>query len=134
MNFIRSLINLPIFILVIVLAITSDESTNFVLKSFDIRITVSVSALILALFFIGYFVGRLDGFFANAPLRAKLREHKKANKALYKEHDKLNKEHEKLSSNFSHLKEDFQQLKISKPGQSKSFREKMSGFFKFKKD
>ena len=134
MNFIRSLIDIPVLILVIVLAVVNDESTKFIFRSFDIKITITVSALILVLFFTGYFVGRLDGYVANAPLRLKLREHKKANKVLNKEHEKLNKEHEKLSSNFSHLKEDFQQLKIAKPEQTKSFKERFANFFKFKKD
>lgn len=134
MNFIRSLIDIPVFILVIILAVVNDESTKFVFKAFDIKITVAVSALILGLFFIGYFIGRLDGYVANAPLRLQLREHKKANKVLNKEHEKLNKEHEKLSSNFSHLKEDFQNLKVSSPEHRKTFKEKLLGLFVFKKD
>ena len=134
MNFIRSLIDIPVFILVIVLAVVNDESTRFVFKSFDIKITVTISVLILVLFFMGYFIGRFDGYVANAPLRLQLREHKKANKVLNKEHEKLNKEHEKLSNNFSHLKEDLQHLKVAKPEQTKSFKERLASFFKFKKD
>ena len=134
MKFIRSLIDIPVFILVIVLAVMNDESTRFVFKSFDIKITVTVSVLILVLFFLGYFIGRFDGYVANAPLRLQLREHKKVNKALNREHEKLNKEHEKLSNNFSHLKEDFQHLKVAKPEQTKPFKERFSNFFKFKKD
>lgn len=134
MKFIRSLIDIPVFILVIVLAVVNDESTRFIFKSFDIKITVTVTMLILVLFFFGYFIGRFDGYVANAPLRLQLREHKKANKALNREHEKLNKEHEKLSNNFSHLKEDFQHLKVAKPEQTKSFKEKFFNFFKFKKD
>jgi len=134
MKFIRSLIDIPVFILVIVLAVVNDESTRFIFKSFDIKITVTVTMLILVLFFLGYFIGRFDGYVANAPLRLQLREHKKANKVLNREHEKLNKEHEKLSNNFSHLKEDFQHLKVAKPEQTKSFKEKFFNFFKFKKD
>ena len=134
MKFIRSLIDIPVFILIIILAVINDESTKFVFKSFNIKITVTVSVLILVLFFAGYLIGRLDGYVANAPLRLQLREHKKANKVLNREHEKLNKEHEKLSNNFSHLKEDFQHLKVAKPEQTKSFKEKFAGLFKFKKD
>lgn len=134
MNFIRSLIDIPVFILVIILAVVNDESTRFVFKSFDIKITVAISALILVLFFAGYFIGRLDGYVANAPLRLQLREHKKANKVLNKEHEKLNKEHEKLSTNFSHLKEDFQNLKVASPEHKKSFKDRLCSFFRFRKD
>ncbi|HCU59069.1 MAG TPA: hypothetical protein DIC64_03715, partial [Alphaproteobacteria bacterium] len=123
-----SLIEIPIFVLIIVLAVINDDYTKFTFKPFDISVTVSLSVLILCLFFIGYFIGRIDGYVAGAPLRAKLRENKKAHKAL-------NKEHEKLTSNFSHLQEDFQRIKASAPEQAKvSFLSKLAGIFKFKKD
>jgi len=128
MNFIRSLIEIPIFVLIIILAVVNDDFTKFSFKPFDLQVTVSLSVLILALFFIGYFIGRLDGYVAGAPLRAKLRENKKAHKAL-------NKEHEKLTSNFSHLQEDFQRIKASAlPEPKESLKSKLSNIFKFKKN
>jgi len=129
MNFIRSLIEVPVFVLVIILAVINDDFTKFVLKPFDISVTISISVLILCLFFVGYFTGRLDGYVANAPLRLKLRENQKAHKAL-------NKEHEKLTSNFSHLQEDFQRIKAtSVPQEEKpSLKVKLGNLFKFKKN
>ncbi|MBR2299668.1 MAG: hypothetical protein IJ870_03740 [Alphaproteobacteria bacterium] len=127
MNFIRSLIELPIFVLIIVLAVINDDYTKFSFKPFEISVTVSLSVLILGLFFLGYFVGRLDGYVAGAPLRAQLRENKKAHKAL-------NKEHEKLTSNFSHLQEDFQRMKAAAPQEAKGLFSKFKTLFVFKKD
>ncbi len=135
MNFIRGIIEIPVFIAVIVLAVINDGFTKFTLKPLDIDVTVSLSVLILGLFIIGYFIGRLDGYVAAAPLRAQLREHKKNNKVLNKEHDKLSKEHEKLNADFSSLKQNFTLLKGQNDEQIKAQRwAKFLNFFKFKKD
>lgn len=136
MNFIRGLIEIPVVLLVVVLAVINDGFVTFSLKFVDLNVTLSLSLLILALFVTGYIVGRIDGYFANAPLRSKLRENKKAAKILNKEHQKLGKEHEKLNANFSHLKEDWEQLKTSKENQQEpkiSLKNRFSNAFRFKK-
>ena len=128
MNFLRMIIAIPLIIIVVVFAVINNDFATFNLKPFDLDITVSLSVLILVLFFAGYLLGRFDAFVANAPLRANLREQKKANKAL-------NKEHEKLNAKFSDLKEDWEELKNKETAAPKiSFKEKVAKFFSFKKE
>lgn len=135
MNFIRSLIEIPVILLVIILAIINDGYVTFSFKSLGLNVTVAVSLLIVVLFLIGYLIGRMDGYVANAPLRAKLRENQKATKILSKEHEKLGKEHEKLNAHFSHLKEDLEQLKEATPATPKiSFKTRLANAFRFKKN
>ncbi len=135
MNFLRTLIEIPVILIVIVLAVVNDTMVSFSLKFLGFNVSISLSLLILALFFIGYFIGRLDGYIANAPLRSKLSESQKAAKILNKEHQKLGKEHEKLNEHFSHLKEDLEQLKVSSIQEPKvSFKTKLANFFKFHKN
>ena len=128
MNFIRHLIEITLILVVIIFAVINNDFATFNIKPFNLDITVSLSVLILVLFFAGYLLGRLDAFVANAPLRAQLRHQKKANKAL-------NKEHEKLHEKFSSLQENFEVLKHQEPQAPKiPFKEKVAGFFSFKKE
>lgn len=127
MNFVRSLIEIPLFLIVIVLAVVNEDFARFTLKPFGLDITISLSVLIIILFFTGYFVGRLDGYVANAPLRANLRQHKKANKEFSKKNEKLNATVSSLQENIEHLKV----IKSSDP--KPSFKERIANFFKFKK-
>ena len=134
MNFIRSIVEIPVFIAVIVLAVVNDDFAKFTLKPFNVNVTISLSVLILGLFFVGYFIGRLDGYVANAPLRSRLRQNRRANKALNKEHEKLNKEHEKLNADYSSLREDFTHLKVQNAVEEKAkFKAAIARFFKFNK-
>ena len=127
MNYLRLLIKIPLLIMVIVFAVINNDFATFNLKPFNLNITVSLSVLILVLFFAGYLLGRLDSFVANAPLRAQLRSQKKANKVLNKEQVKL---HETVSS----LHQDLENLKNKAPQKPKlPFKEKMANFFSFKK-
>ena len=127
MNFLRKIIEIPLIIIVVIFAVINNDFATFNLKPFDLDITVSLSVLILVLFFAGYLLGRFDAFVANAPLRANLREQKKANKVL-------NKEHEKLHAKFSDLQEDFAELKHREPEEPKvPFKERFARFFSFKK-
>ena len=59
MNFIRGIIEIPFFIAVLVMAVINDGFTTFVLKPLGLNITVSLSVLILVLFFVGYFDQKL---------------------------------------------------------------------------
>ncbi|MBQ8870299.1 MAG: LapA family protein [Alphaproteobacteria bacterium] len=128
MNFIRRLIGIPLIVVVIVFAVVNNDFATFTLKPFDVDITISLSVLILVLFFAGYLLGRLDGYVANAPLRSSLRAHKKTNKVL-------NKEHEKLHATVSDLQENIEYLKNKEPEKTKvPFKQKMSKFFSFKKN
>jgi uncharacterized integral membrane protein len=128
MNFIRRLIGIPLVIIVIVFAVINNDFATFTLKPFNIDITISLSVLILILFFSGYLLGRLDGYVANAPVRSQLKIHKKTNEAL-------NKEHEKLHATVSNLQENIEYLKNKEPETPKiTLKEKMSNFFSFKKN
>lgn len=128
MNFIRRLIQIPLVIMVIIFAVINNDFATFNLKPFNLNITISLSVLILILFFSGYLLGRLDSFVANAPLRASLRQQKKANKAL-------NKEHEKLNEKFSDLQENLESIKNQKQQEPKiPLKQRFSEFFTFKKD
>lgn len=128
MNFIRRLIEIPLIIIVIIFAVINNDFATFTLKPFDLDITVSLSVLILVLFFAGYLLGRLDAFVSNAPLRAQLRQQKKTNKAL-------NKEHEKLHEKFSNLQEDLETLKQKENKEpAVPFKQRMANFFSFKKN
>ena len=135
MNFIRTLIELPIFLVVVILAVINSDFAEFALKPFNLHLRISTSVLIIVLFIVGYLVGRLDGYVSNAPLRAKLRQHKKDNKVLNKEHEKLHKEHEKLSANFSNLREDMEHIKLKEREEAKkSIRKRLKSIFSFKKN
>lgn len=128
MNFIRRLIEIPLIIIVIIFAVVNNDFATFTLKPFNVDITISLSVLILVLFFSGYLLGRLDAFVNYAPLRSQLRRQKKANKALNKEHEKL---HEKVST----LQENLEQIKNKEPETpAVPFKERLSDFFTFKKN
>lgn len=128
MNFIRRLIEIPLIIIVIIFAVINNDFATFNIKPFDLEITISLSVLILVLFFSGYLLGRLDSFVANAPLRASLRQQKKTNKAL-------NKEHEKLNEKYSNLQENLETMKSKEEKAPKvPFKQKLANFFSFKKN
>jgi uncharacterized membrane protein YciS (DUF1049 family) len=127
MNFLRGLIEIPLIVIVIVLAVVNNDFVTFTIPPFDLDITISLSVLIFVLFFAGYFLGRLDAFVANAPLRASLRLQKKTNKVL-------NKEHEKLNAKYSDLQENLETIKHQVPEKPKvSWKKSVSEFFSFKK-
>ena len=135
MAFIRTLIELPVFLIIIVLAVVNNDFAEFSLKFLHLHLKISTSILIVILFVVGYLIGRLDGYAANAPLRLKLRQHKKDNKLLNKENEKLHKDHQKLSANFSSLQEDFAHIKIKeREDAKKSMRAKLKNIFSFKKN
>ncbi len=128
MNFIRRLIEIPLIIIVIIFAVINNDFATFNLKPFNLDITVSLSVLILILFFAGYLLGRFDAFVSNAPLRAQLRQQKKTNKALNKEHEKLHEKVSSLQENIENLKQK-ETLKPSVP-----FKQKLAAFFSFNKN
>ncbi len=128
MNFVRKLIGIPLIIIVVIFAVINNDFATFTLKPFNLNITISLSVLILVLFFAGYLLGRLDSFVANAPIRAQLRYQKKANKVLNKEQEKL---HEKVSS----LQENLETIKQKENREPPvPLKQKMAEFFSFKKD
>ena len=76
---------------------------------------VGTSIVYFVLFCLGYFFGRLSAWSAYAPLRSLLRQQKKENKVLSKEHAKLNHEHEVLNQQITSLQEAEKQAKAARP-------------------
>lgn len=87
---------------------------------------IAVSVVYFVLFCLGYLCGRVAAWSAYAPLRAKLKKQKKANKMLSKEHEKLNNEHEKLNQQFSSLQEEV--IKVDR-NNGFSLNKKIKGWF-----
>jgi cell division protein FtsB len=91
---------------------------------------VGTSIVYFVLFCLGYFFGRLSAWSAYAPVRALLRQQKKENKALSKEHAKLNHEHEVLNQQITSLQEAEKQAKVNAP----TFGQRIKGWFSSKQD
>jgi cell division protein FtsB len=91
---------------------------------------VGTSIVYFVLFCLGYFFGRLSAWSAYAPVRALLRQQKKENKALSKEHAKLNHEHEVLNQQITSLQEAEKQAKANAP----TFGQRIKGWFSSKQD
>lgn len=87
---------------------------------------VGTSIIYFVLFCLGYFFGRLSAWSAYAPLRSLVRQQKKENKVLTKEHAKLNHEHEVLNQQITSLQEAEKQAKTKT---KVSFGEKIKGWF-----
>lgn len=76
---------------------------------------VGTSIVYFVLFCLGYFFGRLSAWSAYAPVRSLLRQQKKENKVLSKEHAKLNHEHEVLNQQITSLQEAEKQARANAP-------------------
>lgn len=91
---------------------------------------VGTSIVYFVLFCLGYFFGRLSAWSAYAPLRSLLRQQKKENKVLSKEHAKLNHEHEVLNQQITSLQEAEKQAKAARP----TLAQKIKGWFSSNQD
>lgn len=88
----------------------SDKGIIFSLWPSDSEIKIHPQLLLFCILLYGYIWGKINSWFAYSPLRRDLRQQKKANKALNKEHALLNKEHEKLNETVSGLKHNIEGL------------------------
>ncbi len=104
MKFLYYLISLPLLILALwaVYGIEASEGVTFILWPEN---TLNIKLILCAFLLYGFICGRLASWFAYAPMRRDLRLQKKANKALSKEHNKLNETVNGLQQNLDGLKE-----------------------------
>jgi cell division protein FtsB len=91
---------------------------------------VGTSIVYFVLFCLGYFFGRISAWSAYAPVRSLLRQQKKENKALSKEHAKLNHEHEVLNQQITTMQEAEKQAKANAP----KFSQRIKSWFSPKQD
>ena len=130
MNFLKMLIELPLLLIILIFAFVNNDLATFSLWPFSLEITVSLSVAVITLILFGFLIGKLDSWISYAPLRKSLRQQKKANKKLNKEHMKLAEKVTGLQDNIYSLKIEKAKVKEPKP----PFRERVKKFFSRKKD
>ena len=119
MGFIKFVIGLPLFVLLLVFAFTNNDFITLNIWPTDIEIITSLSVAIPFFVILGYVIGWLFTWMSYFPVRSALRAHKKQNKKLSKEQEKLVKEVEDLHG-------DIASMKSSTPlKEAKSFKERL---------
>ena len=124
MGFIKFIIGLPLFILLLVFAIVNNDFVTLKIWPTDIEIITSLSVVIVFLFLFGYLIGKLFTWMSYSSVRSSLKAHKKQNKKLSKEQEKLSKEVEALQENIETLN----RAEISN-NEKKSWKEKFKNIF-----
>ena len=115
MGFIKTLIGIPLLIVILVFAFVNNDLATFSLWPFYVEITVSLSVAIVFLLLVGFILGNFFCWLSYAPIRKALRVQKKQNRKLSKEQQKLTKEMEDLHENLANLKElEAQMPKVSR--------------------
>ena len=104
MNFIRTIIGLPLVIILVVFAVMNSENIKLSLWPLGINVELSMGLAIVFFVVLGYILGRVDAWLVNSPLRKQLREQKRQNK-------KLSVEQVKLSGKVETLKGDLETAK-----------------------
>ena len=99
MGFVKFIIGLPLFILLLVFAVVNNDFVTLKIWPTDFEIITSLSVVIVFLTIFGYLLGRLFAWMSYSSIRSSLRAHKKQNKKLSKEQEKLSKEVESLQEN-----------------------------------
>ena len=129
MGFIKFVIGLPLFVLLLTFAFMNNDLVTLKLWPTDIEIITSLSVAIVFFVISGYIIGWLFTWISYSSVRRALRTHKKQNKKLSKEQEKLAKEVEDLQVNI-------ETMKTSAPlPKEKGFRERLvSVFAKKQKD
>ena len=127
MGFFKILIGLPLAFVILFFAIINNDLATFSLWPTDINITISLSVAVIFFVIIGYIAGWFFTWLSYAPIRSSLRSHKKQNKKLSNEQEKLVKTVEGLHGNIEELKATNTQQ------QNKPFKEKLKSFFSFGK-
>lgn len=97
MGFIKFVIGLPLFVLLLVFAIVNNDFVTLRIWPTDIEIITSLSVVIVFLFLLGYFMGKLFTWMSYSSIRSSLRTHKKQNKKLSKEVENLQENIETMS-------------------------------------
>jgi len=104
MLFFKILLGIPILVVLLVFAFVNNDMVTFSLWPTDIEITISQSAMIIALYALGYIAGWFFTWLSYSPIRRALRIQKKQNRKMTKEQEKLTKEVEGLRGNIDELK------------------------------
>jgi uncharacterized integral membrane protein len=124
MGFIKLIIGIPLFVLLLVFAIVNNDFVTLKIWPTDIEIITSLSVVIVFLFLFGYLIGKLFTWMSYSSVRSSLKAHKKQNKKLSKEQEKLSKEVENLQENI----ETMSRTEISVL-EKKSWKEKLRDIF-----
>ena len=133
MGFIKALIGLPLAFVILVFAFVNNDMATFSLWPTGIEITVSLSVVIVFLIIIGYIIGWLFTWLSYSEVRSALRMHKKQNKKLSIEQEKLVKEVEGLHGNIETLKASVPVVETKKTGWKENLK-KAFGFQSKKSD
>ena len=80
MGFIKALIGLPIFVILLIFAFVNNDLAMFSLWPFSLEITVSLSVAIMFFVILGFLLGSFFSWLSYAPIRKDLRKQKKKNK------------------------------------------------------
>lgn len=128
MSFLKMLIGLPIIIIILIFAFVNNDLATFSFWPFYLEITVSQSVATVFFIVLGFILGKMDSWVSYSPLRRALRQQKKENKKLNKEHVKLTEQVTSLQGDIVNLKEEAEDIKnqIPKP----TIKERLSRLFK----
>ena len=123
MGFIKFVIGLPLFVLLLVFAFTNNDLITLKIWPTDIEVITSLSVAIPFFVVLGYIIGWLFTWMSYFSVRSSLRAHKKQNKKLSKEQEKLVKEVEDLHGNIASMKS------LAPLPEKRSFRERLKSIF-----
>ena len=104
MKFIKTLIGLPLILIILVFAIVNNDMATFSLWPTGIEITVSLSVAIVFLLILGYIIGWFFTWLSYSEIRKALRQQRRHNKKLSKDQEKLSKEVEGLQGDIEILR------------------------------
>lgn len=107
MGFVKTLIGLPIFVIILIFAFVNNDLATFSLWPFSVEVTVSQSVAVIFFVLLGFFLGSFFSWLSYAPVRKDLRKQKKKNK-------KLSKQQQILSETVSDLQGNLEQIKAEK--------------------
>ena len=110
MRFIKLIIVLPLLALLLIFSAVNNDFVTLKIWPSNIEIITSLSVVIVFLFAFGYFIGWLFTWISYSSIRSSLRAHKKQNKKLSKEQEKLTKEVKDLHSDIEEMKESNPQI------------------------
>ena len=124
MNLLKTLIGLPVLLMVFIFAFVNNDLVTFSLWPFAFEVTVSLSVAIVFLFAFGFVFGNIFSWLSHSPLRKALRQHKK-------QYKKLDKEQQKLLKEMGILHEDLEKAKEFQPPKP-TLGQKLKNLFKSK--
>lgn len=115
MGFIKTIIGLPVIVIILIFAFVNNDLATFSLWPFSIEVTVSLSVAVLFFILFGFALGSLFSWLSYAPLRKDLRKQKKKNKKLSKQQQILTETVSDLQGNLEQIKAEKEALMPEKP-------------------